>query len=174
MKIIGGIAKANFGIIHFKDLKVVGKHTLKFVDLNSRGKPSPPENHNPYSVSINCKVGEQNTFSSIIHKKITVGLCSPGRQPDGKEVCNACSANTYGLSGLSCLPCPAGAQCTQTISLQGVKVQVGSIDVSIEPGYWHDDMPGKVQDQCVQDVLEAWRNSSCPPGKYYTQKKPKR
>jgi predicted outer membrane repeat protein len=168
MKIIAGSATSAAGSIRFSNFRIQGKHTLKKVNLESRGEQSSIESHNPYSISINCNIGDDNMFKQTLSKKIMVGLCAPGRQPDGKDVCEACSAGTYSLTGLACLPCPDGANCTKSIVLKDVKVQVGVPVLRIKPGYWHDTKPDSLDKECVPHVIESWTNSSCRPGQFYT------
>eukprot|EP00942_MAST-04A_sp_MAST-4A-sp1_P013143 g13143.t1 len=174
-KIVEPIATASSGFINFKNTIIVAKHSLKKVSLDNRGESSDIKDHNPFSVKISCDIGDKLDFQENIVKQMLVGLCSPGREPDGKEFCVACEAGTYSLSGLACLPCPGGGNCQKDIILDGddkadVKVQVGVTNVEILPGYYIDQAPQSVtEEECIQDVVNGWKNSSCPPGKFFAK-----
>ena len=62
-----------------------------------------------YPLELHCTGAPR---AKPIRVELNIGPCSPGEAiVQAKKTCAACPVGTYSTKGLSCLPCPYGAEC---------------------------------------------------------------
>jgi hypothetical protein len=162
--VTGKASTAQAGVLTFADFAIsatVGSnHSIAF------------ECTSPAQLAEGATVGKR--FDSVPPPwTLQMGPCPAGSALQG-SVCGMCEVNTYSTSGVSCLPCPPGAECKREVPCANVSqssalCRGGVVAVGIHlpvalPGYWAAQAPASLRDTCDATVLRDWHSGKCVIG----------